>query len=293
MPELGQLRIDPPAQRPAHRLGRWELTSAIGEGALCRVYRARPAAARERPAGYAVKVLRERWQHHPAAIATIAREAEVGRAVSHPHLGSVLDARCGGPPYFVVMPCLAGTTLDRLLAAGPLPLAASLWYARQTAEALAALDAAGWMHGDVKPANVLVGPDGHVTLIDLGFARRPGEIGSVLDRCVLGSIHYLAPETFVSALRLDIRSDIYSLGVMLYELLTGRRPFEGRDLAAIGKAHRHQRPRNLRSLVPELPSGVASLVHRMLAKEPLRRPQSPDRLVHRLAGFEIDNLACR
>jgi serine/threonine-protein kinase len=289
MPAVAQLRIDPPAPR----LGHWELTAPLGEGALCRVYRARPAAAQQRPASYAVKVLHERWQHHPAAIATIAREAEVGRQVRHPHLGAVLDARTDAAPYFVVMPCLAGTTLDRRLARGRLPLAESLWYVRQTAEALEALHAAGWMHGDVNPRNVLIGPDGHATLIDLGFARRPGEIGSVLDRCVLGSIHYLAPETFVSALRLDIRSDIYSLGVMLYQLLTGRRPFEGGDLAAIGRAHRQQRPQGIRSLVPEVPSGIASLVHRMLAKEPLRRPQSPGTLVHRLAGFEIDNLVCR
>lgn len=302
MPTTGPMRIDSPAIGPSLsgaaspagvRLGHWELTASLGEGAFCRVYRARPASAPQRAAGYAIKVLHERWQHHPAAIATIAREAEVGRHVRHPHLASVLDARTSSPPHFVVMPCLEGRSLERLLDGGRLPLAESLWYARQTAEGLAALDAAGWVHGDVKPGNLLIGPDGHATLIDLGFARRPGEVGSVLDRCLLGSIHYLAPEMIVSTLRCDIRSDIYSLGVMLYQMLTGRRPFQGNDLAELAQAHRQQRPANLRSLAPEIPSGIASLVHRMLSKEPLRRPQSPARLVHRLAAFEVDSLVCR
>ena len=91
------------------------------------------------------------------------------------------------------------------------------------------------MHGDVKPGNLMIGPDGHATLIDLGFARQPGEVASVLDRSVLGSIHYLAPEISVDPQRADIRSDIYSLGVMLYQMLTGRRPFEGDHLAELAR----------------------------------------------------------
>lgn len=281
------------APQTSVRLGRWELTALAGEGAFCRVYRARPAGTPGRPASYAVKVLDERWQHQPAAIATIAREAEVGRAVRHPHLAAILDAHLSGAPHHLVMPWLEGQSLEERLATGRLPLADCLWLARQAAEALAALEAAGWMHGDVKPANVMIGPNGHATLIDFGFARRPRDTASILDRAVLGTIHYIAPEVLVDSQRADIRSDIYSLGVVLYQMLTGRRPLEGESVAELARAHREQRPAALRNFAPEVPSGVASLVHRMLSKEPLRRPSSPASLVQRLAGFEIDNLACR
>jgi eukaryotic-like serine/threonine-protein kinase len=187
----------------------------------------------------------------------------------------------------VVMPCLEGTTLDRLLACGRLPLAESLWYARQAAEALAALDEAGWIHGDVKPSNLFLSSEGHVTLLDLGFARRARETGSAVDRCVLGTCNYLAPELITSALRADNRSDIYSLGVVLFELLSGRLPFVGKDLAELATQHRQAAAPNLRRLAPHLPGEVVGLVRRMLAKDPLRRPQTPQELVDQLSALEI------
>jgi eukaryotic-like serine/threonine-protein kinase len=127
------------------QLGPWQLVRQVAEGNLCRVYQARPAdGMASRPAAYAVKVLLERWQDDSAAIELLRREATVGRQVSHAHLISVLAAHVGGPPYFVVMPWLNGSTLAGSLVAGhrpPLPVA--LWLARQTAEALGALHAAG------------------------------------------------------------------------------------------------------------------------------------------------------
>lgn len=277
------------------RVGPWQLVRQVAEGNLCRVYQARPAdGPLDRSAGYAVKVLLERWQDDTAAIELLRREAIVGRQVSHRHLISVLAAHVGGPPYFVVMPWLAGSTLADLLAAGrrpPLPVA--LWLARQTAEALGALHVAGWMHGDVKPSNIFVSPSGHATLLDLGFVRRPEETGCVVDRCVAGTFHYIAPEMITSALRPDIRSDLYSLGVTLYELLTGRLPFVGRSLAELAEQHRQSEPPEIRSLAPRLPLDVARLVHQLLAKEPLRRPQTPAELVVRLTVLEIATFAER
>lgn len=275
------------------RLGHWELSTLIGEGAFCRVFAARPAGAATRPHSYAVKLLKEQWHDQPAAVATLVREAEALRLVRSAHVATVLEAQISRPPYCLVMPRYEGRTLAEMLRAGRLTLAQSLWYARQTAEALAALERADWMHGDVKPTNVIIGPDGHATLVDLGFARRTRQGTADLDRTVLGSIHYMAPETIVSRLRSDIRSDLYSLGVMLYQMLTGRLPFEGTDVGELMRAHRQQRPRRLRSLAPEVPSGVTALVDHMLSKEPLRRPQSAAAVVQRLAGFEIDCLVCR
>jgi len=160
-------------------------------------------------------------------------------------------------------------------------------------EALDALHAAGWMHGDVKPSNTFISPNGHVTLLDLGFARCPGETGSAVERCVTGTYNYIAPEMITSALGADIRSDVYSLGVMLFEMLCGRLPFEGDSLAELAIQHRQTPAPDLRRLVPQLPTGVVRLVREMLAKEPLRRPQSPRELVDRLAALEIETFSQR
>ena len=151
----GAVRRPEPAAL-SHLPDEWELVEPAGEGSLTRVYRARPAGAgSDRPAAYAVKVLRPEWEREPKAIELLRREAFVGRRVSHSHLVAVLAACVHRPPYFVVMPWLRGQTLakrlsgDRLL---DLPIA--LWTARQVAEALDALDTSGWMHGDIKPSNI-------------------------------------------------------------------------------------------------------------------------------------------
>ena len=280
---------------PLGQIGPWRLVKSVAEGKLCRVYQAQPAeGAANRSAGYALKVLQEASQNDAAAIEVMRREAIVGRKVSHPHLISILSAHVGAAPYFVVMPWLAGATLAEMLAGGNRPaLPVALWIARQAAEALDALHVSGWMHADVKPSNLFVSPSGHVTLLDLGFARRPEETGSAVDRSVCGTVHYIAPEMVTSALRPDIRSDIYSLGVTLYELLAGRTPFDGPDLASLAEQHRQAEPPELRSIAPQLPLAVSRLVHSMLAKEPLRRPQTPRELVDRLAALEIETFAER
>jgi serine/threonine-protein kinase len=259
------------------------------------VYRARPAEADDhRPPPYAVKVLRPKWQEDPRAISVLRREARLGRTVRHPHLIAILAAGVREPPYYVVMPWLAGRTLAEYRASqGPLDLPVVLWLARQVAEALGALDAAGWMHADVKPTNVLVSPEGHATLLDLGFARRVDQTGSVVDRCVVGTCNYIAPEMITSALAADVRSDVYSLGVVLFELLSGRLPFEGSDLAELATQHKQARPPDLRRLVPHLQKDVIQLVQQMLAKEPLRRPQTPAELIERLVALEIDTFGQR
>ncbi|NQU22944.1 MAG: serine/threonine protein kinase [Candidatus Nealsonbacteria bacterium] len=277
------------------RLGQWELVELAAKGGLARVYRARAADCRDdQPAGYALKVLRDQWETDPRAIAMLAREAEAGRSVSHPHLVSVLRARVSRPPRYLVMPWLDGSTLQSLLnSTAVLDLPTALWFARQTAEALDAMHRAGWMHGDVKPGNLLISPEGHVTLLDLGFARRPHEVGSAVDRCVLGTCNYMAPELITSALRPDIRSDVYSLGATLYETLAGRPPFIGQSLADLAGQHRQAIPPSLQRLAPHLRADVVRLVHRMLAKAPLRRPQTPAELIERLSRLEISTFSER
>lgn len=293
-PAARHWRVDPPVHPPATsptlgRLDAWELWEKVGDGPLCEVYRAGVAQAGSASAPYAVKVLRAVWQGDARGFELFQREVCLGRQIQSPHVIAVLDARLSVAPFYAVMPWLEGQTLAQGIAGQPAPLAKALWYARQAAEGLLALHAGGWLHGDVKPSNLFVSRSGHVTLIDLGFARRPEAPATAADRLVLGTVSYLAPEAITSALRADIRSDIYSLGVVLYELLSGRRPFVASDLAALVAMHRQSCPVELRAMVPHLPRKVAALVHQMLAKDPWRRPQTPAEVVDRLVTLEIEH----
>lgn len=288
-------QIPPVGAAPCGELGPWRLLRCVASGPICDVYQACPSAAPlAARASYAVKLLRPEWHARGEAVELVRREALVGRTVSHRHLVPVLAAETSRPPYFVVTPWIEGSTLSALVAGGQrLPVGIALWIARQAAEALDALHAEGWIHGDLKPENLLVGTDWHVTLLDLGFARRAGEVGSAADRVVLGTPNYLAPESFTSKLATDIRSDIYSLGVLLFQILAGRLPFSAKDCAALIAAQQSQPAPKLRRYCPTVPSGVGELVGQMLSKEPLRRPQTPEELIGRLARLEIDALAER
>ncbi|MGE0609467.1 MAG: serine/threonine-protein kinase [Pirellulales bacterium] len=273
------------------RCGPWRLLRAVGRGSLTKVYLARPIdGGDERPGIYALKLLERHWEDSPAAVETIRRAAAA--SVSHARLCPILSAHLAGPPYYLVMPWLEGINLADLLAAGwrPSPTLA-LWYARQAAEALDALASAGWTHGDVKPANLHVSPEGHVTLLDLGFARRADETeGSSMERAVAGTAEYLAPELAVSTATGDIRSDIYSLGITLFEMLTGQPPFAARDLGELIRQQREDLPRSMRNRVPHLPLELDRFVQRMIAKQPLRRPQTPRDIIDRLVRLEIEML---
>ena len=274
-------------------IGRWHLLRQIGQGQFTCTYEARPEGSPpDRPADYAAKLLRRTCAEDPVAVALIRREALVGSRVSHPHLISILAAHVAHPPYYLVMPRLAGESLNTTLRNGLRPVVPlALWIAHQVAEGLAALHADGWAHADVKPDNIVVSPQGHATLIDLGFARRIAISRPVAGQLFLGTMRYNAPEMFTSALRADARSDIYSLGVALYELLTGRPPFPADNPAELAEAHLRRVPPHPRSLAPQLPSSVARLLKQMLAKEPLRRPQTATELISRLAELEIETFA--
>ena len=218
-----------PCDRTETRLpmvaGDWRLEGLLGEGALAKVFRAAPAASGPGSgASYALKMLRPQWEDRPEAAALLRREAKVGRGGDSSPRRADSGSSFGSAPYFVVMPRLVGQTLAEELAAGPLPAGIAVWIGRQAAQGARRLHDSGYLHGDVKPANLFIAPHGHVTLIDLGFARRLDESGSAVNRLVLGTINYLAPELLLSAVRAGAQSDIFSLGVVFFEMLTGRVP---------------------------------------------------------------------
>ncbi len=258
------------------------------------VYAARAAGSSlDQPPSYALKLLRSEWQADRRALALLRREIQVSRRVLHPRLAPVLAAEIETPPFYLVMPLLEGSSLAGPLASSrALDLPLVFWIARQTAEAIVALEAAGWMHCDVKPGNVHLAPSGHVTLLDLGFATPTTENAHIVDRPLLGTLNYMAPELLYSSSGGSVRSDVYSLGVTLFELLTGRLPFDADDVAELAVQHRQELPGDLRSRQPRIPLRAARLVQQMLAKEPLRRP-TPAEVVERLVALEIETFAER
>jgi serine/threonine protein kinase len=268
----------------------WQLTRIIAHGARVNVFRARLAENDLGPGCYAVKAPRR--EGDGVSVAMLRREAIVGREVEHPNLVSVLAAGDG----YVVLPYLEGITLRQWLGhvaaqrRMPIAVGTALSIARQVAGSLAAMHEAGWLHGQVRPEHVIVSPQGHATLIDLTLARRleSGECDVGGDDSVVAK--YAAPEWSRSRGRLTAAADVYALGVILFELLTGEPPFGGRDALEVVAMHRTAAPPDVRSLRPEASLECAELVRRMLAKEPLRRP-SDGESVRWLAEIEIAELA--
>ena len=283
------------------RIGPWQLVRLLGESDLARVYQARPAdAAGDRGATYVVKVLRREWWRDPQAIEMQRRAAWLGSKISHPHLLPILSANVKQAPFYFVTPLLPGSSLATVLEQAKstpskrLPLPVTLWIVRQVAEALAALhESAHMIHADIKPSNILVSPDGHATLIDLGFAHTPTESQHWSSRPVVGTLSYIAPEVVTSSLAAEVSSDLYSLGVTLYEMITGSLPFAASTPEALIRLHRESKPTCVRHAVPRLPKPVASLVHRLLAKDPLRRPTSAASIVEELMRLEIECFSLR
>jgi len=273
------------------RIPGYELLQHLGGGPMTAVYSAR-ALHNDMP--YAVKVLRDDWDDPETGIKLLQREARVGLSVHHPHLVRVTHAHVTAPPYFLVMDLLPGESLRRRLRRDfRLPISEAVWIARQISEALAALHAAGFLHGDIKPDNVRLIDDGTAVLIDLGFAHRPGENAAFLrSGYVLGTANYLAPEQCDPLPTEDFQSDLFSLGTMLFEMLTGRLPYPPGSLRQTFRRHRCDPPADIRRSVANVPSGLAALLSRLLAHRAEDRPRAAA-VVQQLIELELATLTRR
>lgn len=259
--------------RPIPSIPGYELLEPLGGGPMTAVYAARDAAT---DAHCAVKVVREGWDDQATAVKLLHREARAGLNVRHPHLVRVTHAHVTSPPYFLVMDLLPGESLrQRLRRDYRLDPTEAVWIVRQTAEALVALHRAGFLHGDVKPENLRLTTGGPAVLIDLGFAHRPGENAAFLrEGYVLGTADYLAPELCDPEPSEDLSSDLFSLGVMLFEMLTGRLPYPPGSVRQTLRRHRCDPPADVRRLAGPLPNALVVLVERLLANRPQDRPRA-------------------
>jgi len=271
---------------PGSRFGPYEVLAPLGAGGMGEVYRSRDSRLNR---DVALKVIPRESSHDSERIRRFEREARAAGTLSHPNVCAVYDLGLHEGSPFVVMELLEGETLRETLQNGAVPLRKALAYAAQAAEGLAAAHAKGIVHRDLKPENIFVMKDGRVKVLDFGLAKLTGaEVSAPAPAAagetappntitspgvILGTVAYMAPEQ-IRGSAVDARADVFALGVVLFEMLTGRRPFDGRTSADVMSAILHQEAAPLATLRPDAPPQLAWLVRRCLAKDADRRVQT-------------------
>ncbi len=262
--------------------GRYRLVELLGQGGMATIYRATDAQlGRE----VAVKVLHPEYGRDPDFVARFKQEAQSAASLSHPNIVGVYDfgTDAGGP--YIVMELVDGEDVATLLARnGPLPPRQAARLAAEVAHALAAAHARGIVHRDVKPGNVLVSSDGRVKVADFGIARAWADARLTLPGVTLGSVHYFSPEQALGEQATEA-SDIYSLGIVLYELLSGRRPWEGDSAAAVAMARISAPAPFVSAVRPSVPPALEAIDRRALSPDPAARFVSARAMAEALEGF--------
>ena len=271
---------------PGTRLSHFEIIEKIGEGGMGAVYKARDlkldrmAAIKVLPAGAMAGAERQ---------ARFEREAKTASALNHPHIVTIYEIDSAADTTFIAMEFVEGKTLDRAIPQKGLRSGEALAYAVQIADALAAAHGAGVIHRDIKPANIMVTAKGSVKVLDFGLAKvaepgfqpRADEAQPTVsmhqpvseEGTIAGTVAYMSPEQ-AEGKKIDARSDIFSFGVLLYEMLTGRRPFCGDTRVSTMAAILNQEPKPAREIVEGLPAELDRVLARCLRKDPARRFQT-------------------
>jgi serine/threonine protein kinase len=259
-------------------LGPFQVLAPIGKGGMGTVYLSRDTRSGQL---VALKVLPpKRAREEERVLARFQREMEMCQRVAHPNIAWTCDVgKCQGV-YYIAMEFIPGRSLSRLVAAeGPLPAARA---ARLLAEIAAALDHAhhqGIIHRDIKPSNIIVTPNDHAKLLDLGLALARGESGGAREVIggqgyIVGTMDYISPEQADDPSKVDARSDLYSLGCTLYFALTGQPPFPGGTAAEKIQRHKTEQPTPVPQLNSNVPPAFIGLLRKLMAKKPAQRPAS-------------------
>ncbi|HEX4441668.1 MAG TPA: serine/threonine-protein kinase [Thermoanaerobaculia bacterium] len=271
---------------PGSRLGRFPIESVLGQGAMGVVYLAHDPQI-DRPV--ALKTMRPALVEGEAqeVEARFMREAKLAGRLQHPNIVTVYDVGRDGDVVFIAMEYVDGRPLTRYIGANELTLKAKVSIVRQVAEALEHAHERGVVHRDIKPGNILIGRDGRVKVTDFGIGRFTSASTSDMTRAgqMIGSPAYMSPEQ-VRGDRLDGRSDLFSLGVVLYELLTAARPFPGESITTLVYQILHTEPRDPLELKSDLPPATREVMARLLAKQADKRPQNAHEFAQELRRIE-------
>ena len=256
------------------RLGPYEVIAPIGKGGMGEVYKARDTRL-ERIV--AIKVLPPEWTNDPAAKERFDREAQTIASLKHPHICVLHDVGSEGETNFLVMEFLEGETLTDRLVRGPLPLQEALGIAIAIGDALDKAHRQGVVHRDLKPGNVML-TSGGPKLLDFGLAKSQAALPAgttmsmTLPGTIIGTMQYMAPEQ-LEGNDADRRSDIFALGVVVHEMVTGKKAFEGKSQVLLISAIATSTPPPLSRVQPEAPPALDELVRKCLEKDPAERWQ--------------------
>jgi eukaryotic-like serine/threonine-protein kinase len=266
---------------PGTRLGPYEISAPLAAGGMGEVYRARDTRL-ERTV--AIKILPAQFSSDPVRKQRFEREAKVISSLNHPHICSLHDIGTQDRIDYLVMECVEGETLAKRLEKGALPLEQVLKYGAQIADALDKAHRSGVIHRDLKPGNIMLAASG-VKLLDFGLAKPTATVSGITltaatqmrpvtqEGTIVGTYQYMSPEQLEDK-DLDGRSDIFSLGAVLYEMLTGRRAFQGKGQLSVASAILEKEPTPISALKPLTPPALDHAIRRSLAKEPERRWQN-------------------
>jgi putative nucleotidyltransferase with HDIG domain len=273
-------------------IGNYRIVTELGAGAMGEVYFAEHAVMGRRAA---VKIIREELSGNAEMVERFVNEARLVNKIGHPNIVEITDFGQIAGRYYIMMELLEGETLEERLERSPrMPEDAARHIARQISAALAAAHKLGVVHRDLKPENIYVqqrpGQPDFVKVLDFGIAKLMGSARpatGTMPGTLLGTPHYMSPEQCQGAEALDHRSDVYSLGVILYRMLTGELPFDSETLMGLLYAQANQAPRELRDLNPVLSTQVQDLVLKALAKRPEDRFQDMSSFRRALDGATI------
>jgi serine/threonine-protein kinase len=262
--------------------GRYELEQKIGEGGMATVYRGYDIRLNRR---VAIKVLHSQYANDPDFLSRFEHEAQAAANLNHPNVVNVYDTGQDGLYYYIVMEYVDGLNLKTLInREAPLMVANAIAIAEAIASGLDAAHRVGMVHRDIKPQNILVKPDGHVQITDFGIAKSHLSTAMTRTGITFGTADYISPEQ-AQGLDATPRSDIYSLGVTLYEMLTGRLPFTGDSAVSVAMQHVNTPVPPLRQFNPQVPPNLEAIVARALSKDPEQRPSSAQEFAHMLRNY--------
>lgn len=263
--------------------GRYELLELIGVGGMANVYRATDITDGKT---VAVKILREEFSENEEFLRRFKNESKAIALLSHPNIIKVYDVCFSDKLQSIVMEFIDGITLKEYMdSRGRLPYKESLHFIEQVIAALEHAHGRGIVHRDIKPQNVMLLEDGSIKITDFGIARfARSEAKTITDRAI-GSVHYISPEQARGGTT-DNRTDIYSAGVLLYEMLTGRLPFEGDTPVSVALMHIELKAPGVKETAPDTPEGLVQIVERAMAKQPDDRYQSAGEMAEDIAAFK-------
>ena len=265
--------------------GRYQILGLLGAGGMGSVYRVRDVELSE---VVALKMLRRELVDAPGMLERFRREVKLARRVTHPNVARTFDIGEHDGEKFLTMEYIDGESLSAILARKKrLAVGRSLQLAEAICRGLAAAHGAGVVHRDLKPDNVMIEKTERVVITDFGVARSHAAEDATIGRTlggVVGTPAYMAPEQVEGAPNVDARADIYALGVMLFEMLTGEMPWQGKSAFAIAAQRLTQPPPDARSRRPDIPPGVAEVVRECMARQPADRLQSAEDVISRLAA---------